>query len=81
MAVAVVLCNGVVKMPNTFTNEEYADIHFANDSAMKMVGMLLWNTERHPHRKPFKTMHRNLRETGSFPRKNADREQLTACGR
>ena len=44
-------------------------------SAMKMAGLLLWNTDRYPHRKTFETVHRMLRETGSFPRENEDRER------
>jgi hypothetical protein len=30
---------------------------------------------RNPHRKTFENVHRTLRETGSFPRANAEREQ------
>lgn len=62
-------------MPNTFRNEEYADMHFANSFCNESGRVLLWNTDRYPHRKTFETVHRILRVTGSFPRENADREQ------
>lgn len=42
---------------------------------MKVVELLLWNTDRYPYRKTFETVHRILRATGSFPRENPDREQ------
>jgi hypothetical protein len=31
-------------MPNTFKNEEYADMHFYMVSAMEMIGQPWWNT-------------------------------------
>jgi hypothetical protein len=42
---------------------------------MKVVELLLWNTDRYAHRKTFETVHRILRVTGSFTCENADREQ------
>jgi len=42
---------------------------------MKVVELLLWNTDRYAHRKTFETVQRILRVTGSFTWENADREQ------
>jgi hypothetical protein len=64
----VVLQCSLVKMSNTLTNEEYADMN-----------LVYWNSGAavvdYPPRKTLENLHRTLKDTGSFPRENAGREQ------
>jgi hypothetical protein len=60
-------------MPNTFTNEEYADMHFVysfcngNGRAAVVEYWSRYPLCRIPHQKTFENIHRTLRETDSFP--------------
>jgi hypothetical protein len=63
-----------------YTNAEYADIHFVygfcdrNYVAAASEYQLRCPDRRHPERRVFESIHRRLRETGSFkPRTDVDR--------
>jgi hypothetical protein len=66
----------VVKMPNTFTNEEHADMNFVygfcNGNGMAAV-VEYW--QRYPHCNTTGKVRIIPREIGSFPRANAERER------
>jgi hypothetical protein len=69
----------VVRMPDTFTNEEYADMHFVCGVCNGSGKALWWNTDNIPlckisHHKTFENMHRTLRVIGSFPQANPEHE-------
>jgi hypothetical protein len=79
--VAVLCCSAlVIKMANTFTNEEHADIHlvygFCNRNGRATVEEYRqYPLRKLPHRDTIENIHRTLLETGSFPRANAECEQ------
>jgi hypothetical protein len=63
-------------MPNTFTSEEHADMHFVygfcsgNDTAAVVEYWQQYPLRRVPYCKTFENVYRTLRETGSFPQAN-----------
>jgi hypothetical protein len=71
-------------MRNTFTNEEYANMHFVYGLCSRNGrDAVVEYRQRYPHgrmshRKTFETVHRILRATVSLPRANAERKQR--CG-
>jgi hypothetical protein len=56
-----------VKTPNTFTNEKYANIKFVYGLCNANCRAAVMEFHHHPHCETFETIHRILRETGSFP--------------
>jgi len=76
VGVAVLYCSGAVKTPNTFTNEEDANIKFAYGlhNAHCRAAVVQFH-HRHPHCETLETIHRILRESGSFPWVNAECEE------
>jgi hypothetical protein len=76
VGVAVLHCSGAVKTPNTFTNEEYANIKFVYGlcNANCRAAVVEFH-HRHPHCGTLETILRILRETGSFPWVNAECEE------
>jgi hypothetical protein len=81
-SVAVLCCRAViVKIPNKFINDEYADMHFVcsfcneNGWAVTVKWRQRYPLRRIPHRKTFENVHRTFNGTGSFPRASAGRER------
>lgn len=80
--VAMMYCTAVmVKMPNLFTNEQHADIHFTyglcnqNDRAVVVEYRQWYPLCKTQHHKIFGNAHRTLRETSYFPQATAEHEQ------
>jgi len=73
---AMLQYGGLVKMPYTFTNGGYANIHFTygfcNGNSRTAI---VEYQQCYPHRRTFNTVHRILKETGSFPQANTEHEQ------
>jgi hypothetical protein len=67
---------GLAKMPYTFTDAGYANMHFTygfcNGNRRNAV---VEHQQCYPHCKTFNTVHRILRETGSLPQVNTEHEQ------
>jgi hypothetical protein len=59
----------IVKMPNIFTNEEYADMHFVYGfcNGNGRAAAVEYQQCRIRQCKAFENVHGTLRETGSFP--------------